>query len=263
MIFRKPFSRTISSLILAFALLLSITFVTSMARAQAADTAAPASTAAQPKSGPKSGPETIFREERKAEKEAETDETVQYRHSPSVQWLANLLHLDVETAAKVFEYINFAVILLAVGIPLGKMLPAAMKKRTAKLNADLEVAQAMTFDANERLKQVEAKLAGLDAEISAIRKQVEEEMREDEVRGKALIEEESARIVASAEQEIAVAAAQAQRGLKQFAADLAIDRAMSQLTIDSETDRALFAEFAVDVAGKHGGKRHAAKGDRN
>jgi len=89
---------------------------------------------------------------------------------------------------------------------------------------------------------------------------VEEQMREDEARSKALIEEETARIVASAAQEIAVAAAQAQRGLKQFAADLAIDRAVSQLTIDAETDRALFAEFAMDVAGKPG-KR--AKGDRN
>jgi F-type H+-transporting ATPase subunit b len=106
---------------------------------------------------------------------------------------------------------------------------------------------------------VEEKMAGLDAEIAAIRKQVEEDMRSDEARSKAILEEETARIVASAEQEIAVAAAQAQRGLKQFAADLAIDRAVSQLTVSAETDRALFAEFAADVAG--GGKRRAAKGD--
>ena len=220
--------------------------------AQAADAAPQSQT--QPK------PESVFKQEHKAEKAEEEDETAAYRHSASVQWLANLLHLDVETTAKIFEYINFAVILLAVGIPLAKMLPAAMRKRSAKLNADLEVAQAKTQDATDRLKAVEEKLAGLDSEIAAIRKQVEEQMREDEVRNKALIEEETARIVAGAEQEIAVAAAQAQRGLKQFAADLAIDRAVSQLTIDAETDRALFAEFAMDVAGKPG-KR--TKGDRN
>jgi F-type H+-transporting ATPase subunit b len=178
-----------------------------------------------------------------------------------VQWIANLLHLDVETAATIFEYINFAVILLAVGIPIAKMLPAAMRKRSAKLSADLEVAQAKTQDANDRLKAVEEKLAGLDSEIAAIRKQVEEQMREDEVRSKVLLEEETARIVAGAEQEIAMAAAQAQRGLKQFAADLAIDRAVSQLTIDAETDRALFAEFAMDMAGKPA--RTRAKGDQN
>ena len=221
----------------------------------AQDAAPAAQSQAQPKS------ESVFKQEHKAEKAEEEDETAAYRHSASVQWIANLLHLDVETAAKIFEYINFAVILLAVGIPIARMLPAAMRKRSAKLSADLEVAQAKTQDANDRLKAVEEKLAGLDSEIAAIRKQVEEQMRDDEVRSKAILEEETARIVAGAEQEIAVAAAHAQRGLKQFAADLAIDRAVSQLTMDAETDRALFAEFAMDVAGKPARKR--AKGDQN
>jgi F-type H+-transporting ATPase subunit b len=225
----------------------------------AAQDAAPTAPQAQSQAQPK--PESVFKQEHKAEKAEEEDETAAYRHSASVQWIANLLHLDVETAATIFEYINFAVILLAVGIPIAKMLPAAMRKRSAKLSADLEVAQAKTQDANDRLKAVEEKLAGLDSEIAAIRRQVEEQMREDEVRSKVLLEEETARIVAGAEQEIAMAAAQAQRGLKQFAADLAIDRAVSQLTIDAETDRALFAEFAMDVAGKPA--RTRAKGDQN
>jgi F-type H+-transporting ATPase subunit b len=224
-----------------------------------AQDAAPAVPQTQSQAQPK--PESVFKQEHKAEKAEEEDETAAYRHSASVRWIANLLHLDVETAAKIFEYINFAVILLAVGIPIAKMLPAAMRKRTAKLSADLEVAQAKTQDANDRLKAVEEKLAGLDSEIAAIRKQVEEQMRDDEARSKAILEEETARIVAGAEQEIAVAAAHAQRGLKQFAADLAIDRAVSQLTIDAETDRALFAEFAHDIAGKPGKRR--AKGDQN
>jgi len=224
-------------------------------RAVAQDAAPQAQSQAQPK------PESVFKQEHKAEKAEEEDETAAYRHSASVQWIANLLHLDVETAATIFEYINFAVILLAVGIPLAKMLPAAMRKRSAKLSADLEVAQAKTQDANDRLKAVEEKLAGLDSEIAAIRKQVEEQMRDDEARSKAILVVVTARIVAGAEQEIAVAAARAQHGLKQFAADLAIDRAVSQLTIDAETDRALFAEFAHDVAGKPGKRR--AKGDQN
>jgi F-type H+-transporting ATPase subunit b len=225
-----------------------------------AQDAAPAAPQAQSQAQPKS--ESVFKQEHKAEKTEEEDETAAYRHSASVQWFANLLHLDVETTAKIFEYINFLVILLAVGIPLAKMLPAAMRKRSAKLGFELEHAQAKTQDANERLKAVEKKLAGLDSEIADIRKQVDEQMREDEVRSKALIEEETARILAAAEQEIAVAAAQAQRKLKQFAADLAIDRAVSLLTIDAETDRALFAEFALDVAGKPA-KRQRAKGEQN
>ncbi len=188
----------------------------------------------------------------KEEKKSEADEQNVYRHSATVQWVSKLVNVDVETTAKAFEFINFAVILLAVGIPLVKILPKVFRKRSETLSKELETARTATADANARLSAVEAKLAGLDAEISAIRKQVEEDMREDEVRIKATIGEESARIVAAAEQEIAVAGALAQRGLKQFAADLAIDRAMSRLTLNAETDRALFAEFASDSkAGKN------------
>jgi F-type H+-transporting ATPase subunit b len=190
----------------------------------------------------------------KEEKKSEAEETNLYRHSPTVQWVAKLIHADVEATARGFEFINFAIIVLAVGIPLFKVIPKVLRQRKARLGAELEVAQAKTADANERLNAVEAKLAGLDAEIRAIRKQVEEDMVGDEERFKATIEEETARIVASAEQEIVIAGAQARRGLKQFAADLAIDRALSRLTLDDETDHALIAEFANDDSGRQARK---------
>jgi F-type H+-transporting ATPase subunit b len=197
----------------------------------------------------------------KPEAKSEEEEQNQFRHSASVAWVAKTVNLDVETTAKLFEFINFAVIALAIGIPLFRILPKAMRRRTAKLNFDIEVAQAQTADANARLTAVEAKLAGLDDEIAKIRKQVEEDIKHDEARAKAAIEEESARIVQAAEQEIAQAGAQAQRGLKQFAADLAIDRAMSTLTLSAETDHALIAEFAGDLAELSSGKR--SKGGKN
>jgi F-type H+-transporting ATPase subunit b len=209
-------------------------------------------------------PTSVADEAQKAEKASEEDETAAFRHSATVQWFARLFHTDVETTAKIFEYFNFLVIVLALGIPLFRALPKIMRKRSAKLGAELEVARAKTEDANDRLRAIETKLAGLDQEISAFRKQVEEDMRADEVRNKAAIEEETARIVAAAEQEIVMAGTHAQRGLKQFAADLAIDRAMSQLTLDAATDRALIEEFAHDVAGKNSGRRkQSGEGSRN
>ena len=178
---------------------------------------------------------------------SEADQVNEYRHSPTVQWFAKLFHADVETTATIFEYINFAVIALAIGIPLFRMLPKTFKKRSEKLSSELETARAKTADANSRLSAVEAKLAGLDAEIAAIKAHVESEMASDEVRGKAAIEEEAARIVAAAEQEIVMAGSMAQRGLKKFAAELAIDRAMSRLTLDAEADKAMMAEFADQI----------------
>ena len=86
------------------------------------------------------------------------------------------------------------------------------------------------------------------------RAQVEQESLEDEKRIKAALSEESARIVAAAEQEIGVAAAQARRGLRNFAADLAIEQAAKQLALTPETDRALIAEFVAGVAADGTGK---------
>ena len=188
----------------------------------------------------------------------------QFRHSKTVEWFSHVFHTDIETTARIFEYINFAVIALAVGIPLFRTLPKVFRKRSAKLSADIDVAQAKTADANERLGVVEAKLKGLDAEIAAIRSQVDEAIKADEVRAKALIEEETARIVASAEQEIAQAGNQAQRSLRQFAADLAIDRALTKISLDAETDSALIAEFASDIAsGSSTRGSRARKGEKN
>jgi F-type H+-transporting ATPase subunit b len=79
---------------------------------------------------------------------------------------------------------------------------------------------------------------------------VEQDMGQDEVRIKATLQEESARIVAAAEQEIASAAAQARRGLKHYAADLAIEQAAKQLVLTPEIDRAVIAEFVSGVARK-------------
>ncbi len=75
----------------------------------------------------------------------------------------------------------------------------------------------------------------------------------------ATIAEESARIVAAAEQEIGLSAAQARRSLRHFAADLAIDQATQELVLTPETDRALIAEFLADAAINGGHASNGAK----
>jgi len=179
---------------------------------------------------------------------SEAEDNNVYRHAPIVQTLANLLHLPLETTARLFEFINFAIIVLALGIPLVRILPRIIRKRSQTLVHSLESARKVTEDANARLSAVEAKLAKIDEAITQIRTHVEDESKQEEARIKATIEEESGRIVAAAEQELAAAAAQAKRGLRHFAADLAIEQAAQQLVLTPETDRALIAEFVRDTA---------------
>jgi len=123
-----------------------------------------------------------------------------------------------------------------------------LRNRAVKLREDIESARKVTEDASTRLAAVEAKLASLGDEIAKFRAEVEAESLQDQARIKATLEEESTRIVAAAEQEIGVAAAQARRTLRHFAADLAIDQAAKQLVLTAETDRALIAEFVADAA---------------
>lgn len=188
----------------------------------------------------------------------EEQENDQYRHAPTVQSLARLLHMDVETAARTFEILNVTVVVLGLGIPLARIMPRLMRKRSEKIRADIEAARKTTEDANTRLSAVEAKLASLDEEIARFRTEVEQQIAQDEQRAKTALEQDSARIVASAEQEISVAAAQAKRSLRHFAADLAIEQAAKKLVLTAETDRELIAEFVSQAArdGMNGGGKN-------
>lgn len=182
---------------------------------------------------------------------SEEENNDQYRHAPIVESLAKLMHMDVETAARTFEIFNVSVVVLGIVIPLIRIMPRLLRSRTQKIQVDIESARKTTEDANRRLSAVEAKLASLDGEIAKFRSEVEEQIAQDEQRGKAALEEERTRIVASAEAEINVAAAQAKRSLRTFAADLAIEQAVKQLVLTPETDRELIAQF-VSEAGRDG-----------
>jgi F-type H+-transporting ATPase subunit b len=170
-----------------------------------------------------------------------------------VKWTAQKLNLPVETTAVFYEILNFLIIALAIIVPLLRFLPKYLRGRKDKLAGDLARARKVTEEANARLSAVEAKLSKLDEEIQKFRTEVEAEAEHDHARITSSLAEESKRIVESAEQEIGVAAAQARRGLRSFAAGLAIDQAAKQLKLTAETDSALIAEFVGDMV-RNGGK---------
>ncbi|MGA8531163.1 MAG: ATP synthase F0 subunit B [Acidobacteriaceae bacterium] len=178
----------------------------------------------------------------------------QYRHSAVVQTIARYGHVSTETAAQIFEDINSGVLLGTILIVLWKVVPKLFRSRSETLQRDLVGARIATEEANRRLAEVETRLQRLDSEIDAIRQQVEREAVQDEKRIHAAMESERERIVASAEQEISAAQAAAQRDLKKFAADLAIDHAMRKLQLSTETDRALVREFGKNLNSGSKGK---------
>jgi F-type H+-transporting ATPase subunit b len=230
-----------------FASALALALVVAPARAAAqSQTATPASSTAA------SAPPLDSAGTPPHKEEAEQEKVL--LHAPVVQSLARILHLNLDATIFLLLGINFAIIFFAIAIPLARIMPKIIRKRSQSLSQDLETARAATADAQSRLSAVEAKLAGLGEEMQKFRNQVEQDSIEDEKRIKAALGEESARIVAAAEQEIGVAAAQIRRGLRDFAADLAIDQASRQLNLTPETDRALIAEFVAGVSADASGK---------
>lgn len=176
-------------------------------------------------------------------------ETEEYRHSSAVQSLAHRFGIKTETMAQIFEDINSGVLLLAIFFVIFKVLPKIFRRRSETLAKELTMAQAATEDANRRLADVEARLSRLDGEIEAIRQQAEKDSVRDEQRIRDTINSERERIIASAEQEIAAAQSAAQRELKKFAADLAVDHALRKIQLSTDADRALVKEFGKTLSG--------------
>jgi F-type H+-transporting ATPase subunit b len=206
-----------------------------------------------PSSSAQASPEAVRapNPEHEEAKEAENSND-EYRHSGTVSAIARFLHVSTETAAQIFEDINSGFLIFVMLAVLVKVLPGMFRKRSETLQKDLSTARTATEDANRRLAEVEARLSRLDTEIEAIRAQAERDTAEDEKRIHAALEAERERIVSSAEQEIAAAQAAAQRELKKFAADLAIDSALRRMQLSAETDRALVRDFSKRLNGPGG-----------
>ena len=177
------------------------------------------------------------------------DETAVYKKSPTVRAIGKALHLSPEAASSAFEYFNFVILAGGVLFFVIKLVPKAFRDRQSKIDEQLVEARTATEDANQRLKQVEERLGRLDHEIEELRKRAEQDGVGDEQRVKQSIEDERRKIVASAEQEIAAASATAERGLRKFAAELAMARAIGHLQVSETQDRELVHDFAVGLNG--------------
>jgi F-type H+-transporting ATPase subunit b len=239
-------------LILSLAILPgSFAFGQSATETQPATATSP--TTAAPPEGDATTVQAVHQEEHKEESESQEE---QFLHSPVVQKLAGILHLPADTTAKICRFINFAILAFSILYFVFKLIPKYFRSRKDAIQKQLVDARSATEVANERLKGVEERLSRLDQDIDGIRKQVEQDASQDEARIKASLEEERVRIVDSAGHEIEAAAAAAQRELKRFAAELAIDRAAGQLHLTPENDRKLVKNFASSLGNSKDGGRN-------
>jgi len=208
---------------------------------------------AQESAKPQQSPQaTPLSPEHEGEKQLENGgEADAIRHSPSVKWIARKTRLTVDQAYWLCLGLNFAVIFFFMARLLGKMLPRYFRGRTSTIQKGIEEARKMSEDARGRLADVEGRLSRLDAEIAGMQREADENAKAEEQRLLAAGEEERRRIVASAEQEIEMAANTARRELKAHAAELAVQLAEKKIRVSQDTDEALVRAFTTQM-GKDG-----------
>jgi F-type H+-transporting ATPase subunit b len=183
----------------------------------------------------------------------EPGENDAFRYSKSVKWFSSLTGMDVKKGYWVFTTLNFAIVAIAILWGWMKVWPNVVKARNERISHDLEEARRMSEEAQRRLVDIETRLSRLGIEIAEMRSRAESGGKAEAERMRAASAEEKERILKAADQEIAAASAQAQRDLKAFAAEMAINLAKARLasSIDENSDEQLIREFAQRL-GKEG-----------
>jgi F-type H+-transporting ATPase subunit b len=177
----------------------------------------------------------------------EKDEMDEFKHSPSVAWIARRLHVTMPAAYWISFILNFVVIAAVIIWAGRKFLPGIFRDRTTAIQKAMQEAQKASAEARQKLAEIESRLQKLDVEIGMMRNAAEQEGAAEEARIKAATEEDAHKIVVSAEQEIAAAVKAARRQLTAHAADLAVGLAQKQIHVDAATDKALVSNFAGEL----------------
>jgi F-type H+-transporting ATPase subunit b len=230
--------------------------LTWFALAARAATQQPSSATSHQQSSKSSGQSSLSQQLAKETREAAgEDDQSQFKHSPSVLWMAKVTGMDLEHAYLVCVLLNFVVIAAAIFWLSKKNLPGLFRNRTASIQKAMEEARKASEDANRRLAEIEARLSKLDVEIAGLQAAAEKEAAAEEQRIKAAAAEDARKIVESAEQEIAAAAKSARRELTAYAAELAVSLAKKQIHVDAATDQALLRSFAQQLSTNGGETR--------
>lgn len=178
----------------------------------------------------------------------EADEHAAFKHSPSVQRIARMLGMPVESAYWFALGVNFALIAGLVVWAWRGNAPQAFRERTASIQKGMEEARRSTEEASRRLSEVESRLSRLDGEISSIRKTAEEEAAKEEERIRSAAEQDKQKLVEAARQEIEAISRQARRDLKAHAAELAVSLAEQRIRVDEAADHAIVGNFVRQLA---------------
>jgi len=144
---------------------------------------------------------------------------------------------------------NFAILAGVLYALARKPLAAHLAARRDQVRRDLVEAAALKQTATARLAEIETKLAGLPAELEALRARGAEELEAERVRVRAAAEAERDRLIEQARKEIESQTRAARAQLRAHAASLAVDVAEARLkgTLTPAEQAALVDGYAAQM----------------
>lgn len=146
---------------------------------------------------------------------------------------------------------NFAILAGGLFYFLRGPIGSHLASRGAQIRGDLATAAAVRAEAEQRLVDIEQKLAALPAELEMVKQRGAEEVAAEEARIAQQAEIERERLVTQARREIAQQVRNARHALTTHAAALAIGAAESHLrsTLTAEDQLRLQQEFTSNLGG--------------
>ncbi len=129
-----------------------------------------------------------------------------------------------------WKWANFAILAAGIGFLLVKQAGPYFATRSVEIRKGIEEARQIRADAEARGAAMDARLANLETEVEAMRKSSRAEAAGEGERIRQETAREIAKIQSNADQEISAALKAAQRDLKDYSAQLAIDLARDKVS---------------------------------
>lgn len=148
----------------------------------------------------------------------------------------------------IFRWIVFAIVAIALIKAFAGAGPG-LRSNSEQIAQKIAEGTRAREAAEKQKREVQAKLAGIDAEVAKLRAEAKKAMEGEASRLKALAKREAEIIEQSAQAEIAAAQRGGSLALKAFAAKLAVERAEQELArqITPEAQASLFRSFVADL----------------
>jgi F-type H+-transporting ATPase subunit b len=150
---------------------------------------------------------------------------------------------------QMWKWANFLVLVAGLGYLIVKMVPPMYAARSQAILKDMTESGKIRQEAEARAADVERRLAGLEAEIAALRADSQRESQAETERLANHAAAEIAKIQVQSEQEIAAAGKAARLELKRYAAGLALDLAERKIRgrMTPATEDGLVRGFVRDL----------------